>query len=182
MVNFLEAWEETQSPLLLHRKTFGLNHKWERSAGRSPSISLKCSHSRKSPSELVFEFVLGFFFQIFLESRRLVSVRTRRLGLTPSLILLLSSCLLISAQVFRTFFIFAESAGGIMTSPVPLMDARLVADLRKSVQHCAERGLSVASKWCFLFSSQPQFGLLNSRIFLGLLNCIMLSLPTNVIR
>ncbi|KAG1742828.1 hypothetical protein EDB19DRAFT_1700586 [Suillus lakei] len=34
-----------------------------------------------------------------------------------------------------------------MTSPVPLMDARLVADLRQSIQDCTERGLSVASKW-----------------------------------
>ncbi|KAG1808266.1 uncharacterized protein BJ212DRAFT_1384423 [Suillus subaureus] len=35
-----------------------------------------------------------------------------------------------------------------MTSPVlPLMDARLVADLRQSIQDCTERGLSIASKW-----------------------------------
>lgn len=34
-----------------------------------------------------------------------------------------------------------------MTPPASLMDARLVAELRQSIQHCAERGLSVASKW-----------------------------------
>ncbi|KAG1732216.1 uncharacterized protein EDB91DRAFT_1152196 [Suillus paluster] len=34
-----------------------------------------------------------------------------------------------------------------MSSSVPLMDARLVTDLRQSIQDCAERGLTVASKW-----------------------------------
>jgi anaphase-promoting complex subunit 8 len=36
-----------------------------------------------------------------------------------------------------------------MTPPASLMDVRSVAELRQSIQHCAERGLSVASKWYF---------------------------------